>query len=157
MYSLDPAVKIVWIIGNIFRTIFLTIITAIIDFFVIPNYFYDWLLPKGYTTLLFFVFGAAGSIIFPFLNYTFWRFIVREDDVYIERGVLTRVKTTAPFLRIQHIDVIQSVLDRMFGLGKLVIYTAGTRGADVTIPGLPIEYAEHLRDRLKNVTTEDEV
>ncbi|MBE2188707.1 MAG: hypothetical protein IAE98_04495, partial [Candidatus Kapabacteria bacterium] len=34
---------------------------------------------------------------------------------------------------------------------------AGTRGADVTIPGLPIEYAEQLRDRLKNVTPEDEV
>lgn len=105
----------------------------------------------------FFILGAASSIIFPFLSYKFWRFIVRDDDVYIERGVLTRVKTTAPFLRIQHIDVIQSVLDRIFGLGKLVIYTAGTRGADVTIPGLPIEYAEHLRDRLKNVTPEDEV
>lgn len=157
MYSLDPAVKIVWIIGNLFRTTFLTILIAIVDFFVIPNYFYDWLLPKGYTTLLFFILGAASSIFFPFLSYKFWRFIVRDDDVYIERGVLTRVKTTAPFLRIQHIDVIQSVLDRMFGLGKLVIYTAGTRGADVTIPGLPVEYAEYLRDRLKNVTPEDEV
>jgi len=157
MYSLDPAVKIVWIIGNIFRTTFLTLIIAVLDFFIIPNYFYDWLLPKGYTTLLFFFLGSVNSLVFPFLSYKFWRFSVREDDVYIERGVLTRVKTTAPFLRIQHIDVIQSLLDRMFGIGKLVIYTAGTRGADVTIPGLPIEYAELLRDRLKNVTPEDEV
>jgi len=45
----------------------------------------------------------------------------------------------------------------MAHLGKLVIYTAGTRGADVVIPGLPIEYAEDLRDKLKNATIEDAV
>lgn len=157
MYSLDPAIKMIWTIAIIRRTSYYTIIFAILDFFVIPNYFYDWMLPKGVTTLLVFLIGVAIAMIYPYFHYKYWKFSVREDEVYIERGVLTRVKTTAPYLRIQHIDVIQSLLDRMYGLGKLVIYTAGTRGADVTIPGLPIEYAEQLRDRLKNVTPEDEV
>ncbi len=157
MYSLDPAVKIIWTINIILRTLFYTIFFAVLDFFVIPNFFSDWILPKGITTLIIFIFGVIVAAIYPYYYYKYWKFSVREDEVYIERGVLTRVKTTAPYLRIQHIDVIQSVLDRIYGLGKLVIYTAGTRGADVTIPGLPIEYAEQLRDRLKNVNPEDEV
>ena len=42
-------------------------------------------------------------------------------------------------------------------LATLVVYTAGTRGADITIPGLPKDYAEALRDQLKNITGEDAV
>ena len=74
-----------------------------------------------------------------------------------ELGIFTRIHTTAPFSRVQHIDVVQSILDRSFGLGKLVIYTAGTKGADLLIPGLPIQYAEYLRDYLKSYTQEDVV
>jgi hypothetical protein len=104
-----------------------------------------------------FVIGIILTIAVPLLRYKFWRFEVREDEIYIERGILTRIKTTAPYRRIQHIDVQQSILERIAHLGKLVIYTAGTRGADVVIPGLPIEYAEDLRDKLKNATIEDAV
>lgn len=93
----------------------------------------------------------------PWLSYKYWAFEVRDDELYLERGVLTRVKTTAPYVRVQHLDVEQSVLERLFHLGKLVVYTAGTRGADLVIPGLPIEYAEQLRDHLKNITADDAV
>jgi hypothetical protein len=43
----------------------------------------------------------------------------------------------------------------MFGLARLVIYTAGSRGADIIIPGLEVEFADQLRDVLKNVQNED--
>ena len=97
------------------------------------------------------------SIVYPVLKYKYWKFDVRVDELYIERGILTRIKTIAPFRRLQHLDVEQSVFERMMGLGKLVVYTAGTRGADIVIPGLPIEYAEALRDQLKNIESEDAV
>src|SRR5690606_22586633 len=104
-----------------------------------------------------FVIGIILTISLPLLRYRYWKFEVRDDEIYLERGVFTRIKTTAPYRRIQHLDVQQSMLERMVQLGKLVIYTAGTRGADVILPGLPIEYAEELRDRLKNVSIEDAV
>jgi membrane protein YdbS with pleckstrin-like domain len=40
-------------------------------------------------------------------------------------------------------------LERRYGLGTLVLYTAGTNHARVVLPGLAYERALALRDRLK--------
>ena len=157
MYSLDPAIKIIWAVGIFIQFVFYTVVLAFLEFFVIPGNLNNWIIPKGMIAFCCFVIGVILTIAVPILRYKFWRFEVREDEIYIERGILTRIKTTAPYRRIQHLDVQQSILERMAHLGKLVIYTAGTRGADVVIPGLPIEYAEDLRDKLKNATIEDAV
>ncbi len=157
MYSLDPAIKIIWAVGIFIQFVFYTVVLAFLEFFVIPGNLNNWIIPKGMIAVCCFVIGIILTIAVPLLRYKFWRFEVREDEIYIERGILTRIKTTAPYRRIQHLDVQQSILERMAHLGKLVIYTAGTRGADVVIPGLPIEYAEDLRDKLKNATIEDAV
>ena len=49
------------------------------------------------------------------------------------------------------------MLDRMYGLSKVVIHTAGTRGDELTIPGLPLHYAEEVRDFLRKFIKEDVV
>jgi hypothetical protein len=103
------------------------------------------------------IIGVILTFVIPQLNYKFWKFEVLDTEIYIERGIFTRIKTTAPFSRIQHLDVQQSIIERFFHLSKLILYTAGTRGADVVIPGLPIEYAQDLRDRLKDITAEDSI
>lgn len=157
MYSLDPAIKIIWAVGIFIQFVFYTAILAFLEFFVIPGNLNIWIIPKGMIAVCCFVIGVILTISIPLLRYKFWRFEVREDEIYIERGILTRIKTTAPYRRIQHLDVQQSILERMAHLGKLIVYTAGTRGADVVVPGLPIEYAEDLRDKLKNATIEDAV
>jgi len=60
-----------------------------------------------------------------------------------------------PLRRIQHLDVSQDVLEREFDLGKLIVHTAGTRSADVVVPGLAYAEAEQFRDDLRNYITED--
>ncbi|WP_135665442.1 PH domain-containing protein [Halorhabdus rudnickae] len=86
--------------------------------------------------------------------YRTWQYEVREDALYLERGVVTHVKTVVPFVRVQHIDTSRGPIDRVIGLSSLVVYTAGSRGADVTIPGLTPEDAEDLQDRLKMLAKE---
>jgi membrane protein YdbS with pleckstrin-like domain len=157
MYNLEPSVKIIWSIGIFLQFILYTTIIAFLEFFLIPGNLNKWIFPKGIFTISIFIVGIILTVLIPILKYKFWKFDVRDDEIYIERGILTRIKTTAPYRRIQHLDVQQTVFERMAHLGKLVIYTAGTRGADVVIPGLPIEYAEDLRDKLKNFTAEDAV
>ncbi|MFW5955902.1 MAG: PH domain-containing protein [Halorhabdus sp.] len=83
------------------------------------------------------------------LLYRSWRYEIRADALYLERGVFTHVKTVVPFVRVQHIDTSRSPIDRAIGLSSLVVYTAGSRGADVTIPGLRPARATDLQDRLK--------
>ncbi len=155
MNNLEPSVKTVWSISILIRTIFYSIVTFIIEFFVIRNNVDEWFLPIGLLSAIIFLVGFMLAIIAPIYMYKYWLFDVREDEIYTERGVITRFKTTAPFSRIQHLEVQQSIFDRIFGLAKFVIYTAGTRGADLIIPGLPLEYAESLRDRLKTITSDD--
>jgi len=88
------------------------------------------------------------------LLYRSWQYEVREDALYLERGVITHVKTVVPFVRVQHIDTSRGPVDRLLGLSSLVVYTAGSRGADVTIPGLTPEDAEDLQERLKMLAKE---
>lgn len=88
------------------------------------------------------------------LLYRSWEYEVRSDALYLERGVLTHVKTVVPFVRVQHIDTNRGPIDRALGLSSLVVYTAGSRGADVTIPGLTPEDAADLQDRLKLLAKE---
>ena len=89
-------------------------------------------------------------------RYTVWRFEVREDSLYIERGVFTRIKTAVPYVRVQHVDSRRSPLERTTGLATLVVYTAGSRSSDVAIPGLTPERAEGLREELRRLAIESE-
>ncbi len=157
MYNLDPAIKIIWGVGIFVQYLIFSVIIAVLEFFIIPNNIDNWLISKGILTLITITIGIVSTFIVPVLKYKYWKFEVRDEEIYLERGILTRIKTVAPYRRIQHIDVQQSVFERIANLGKLVVYTAGTRGADVILPGLPIEYAEDLRDKLRNFTIEDAV
>jgi len=93
---------------------------------------------------------------YQFLRYRNWGFEVQDDAVYIEHGVLVRVKKVVPFVRIQHIDSRRGPVERGTDLATLVIYTAGSRGADVSIPGLKPERADELREKLRELAIENE-
>lgn len=99
---------------------------------------------------------AVVRVALAWLRYSVWRFEVREDALYIERGVLTRVKTVVPFVRVQHVDSQRSPLERTVGLATVVVYTAGSRSADVAIPGLTPDRAEELREELRRLAIESE-
>ncbi|WP_425487440.1 PH domain-containing protein [Natronomonas halophila] len=91
------------------------------------------------------------SVVFAVLRYRIWSYQLRTDSLLLQRGVVTRVSTVAPYVRIQHVDVRRGPTERAFGLATTVVYTAGSRGADVSIPGLTPERAEDLQTRLKQL------
>ncbi|AKU07049.1 MULTISPECIES: PH domain-containing protein [Haloferax] len=101
---------------------------------------------------VFLVVGVAVAL----LRYRAWGYEVRDDSLYLQRGVLTKVNTVVPFVRVQHVDSTRGPLERLVGLASTVVYTAGSRGADVSIPGLTPEGAEDLQDRLKRLAIASE-
>lgn len=105
----------------------------------------SWLGP-----LAFVVVGGFGVALSVF-RYRAWRYQVRDDSLFLERGVFTRTRTVVPYVRIQHVDSSRGPLERAVGLASAVVYTAGSRGADVTVPGLTPEDAEELQERLKRL------
>ena len=83
----------------------------------------------------------------------------RVDDLGIEirRGVFFREVTSVPRSRVQHTDVSQGPLERRYGLGTLVIHTAGTAHSQVTVAGLDHAVAGRIRDHLLPGTKGDAV
>jgi membrane protein YdbS with pleckstrin-like domain len=79
-------------------------------------------------------------------RHTWYR--VNEQGLEIRRGVFWRVVINVPRSRVQHTDVSQGPLERRYGLGTLVVYTAGTDHARVTLSGLDHGVALSIREHL---------
>jgi membrane protein YdbS with pleckstrin-like domain len=80
-----------------------------------------------------------------------------EDGIAIRRGVFWRHAIDVPRNRVQHTDVSQGPVERNFGLGTLVIFTAGTEHARVTLGGLDHGVALRVRDHLLATGRDDAV
>lgn len=99
--------------------------------------------------------GLAATVLLPRRRYRHWGYHEGEDELQIRRGMLVRVRTIVPFGRVQHIDVAQGPVQRPFGLATLILHTAGTHGANVSLPGLAMAEAEAMRDRIRGKIRED--
>ena len=84
----------------------------------------------------------------PVLDYRHTSYRVDALGIEIRRGVYWRVVIHVPRSRVQHTDVSQGPVERRYGLGTLVIYTAGTDHARVDLGGLSHVVALRLRDHL---------
>lgn len=152
---LDPAIRTVW---RIKAGLFWGLIFAGAAVYELASVFgSEGVLPFGVLMLLVLVVGMLTTIIQPSLRYRFWRFDLRPDELFLERGILNRVRTIVPLRRIQHLDVSQDILEREFDLGKLIVHTAGARSSEVVLPGLKYGEAQDLREKLKSYILEDAV
>ncbi|MFO7893737.1 MAG: PH domain-containing protein [Longimicrobiales bacterium] len=104
--------------------------------------------PVGVLSATAAVLTVAAAAVFPRLRYRAWGFALRDRDVYLRRGVLFRTTSIVPHARIQHVDTRHGPIDRWLGLTRVVVFTAGTQGAIITIPALAADEAEEIRDRL---------
>ena len=84
----------------------------------------------------------------PTVRYQYIRYRTDENGFTIRRGVLWRGVTSIPKARVQHTDVVQGPIQRRYGLGTLVIHTAGTQDASVSLSGLSYDTALLIRDFL---------
>jgi hypothetical protein len=142
MNRLHPRVRLVWVARAVVSATVLGVVLGVAAR-IVPFVPTDVVALAGVVLL----FGVVHAV----LRYRSWRYEIRDDSIYLERGVLTRVRTVVPFVRIQHVDSSRSPVERAVGLGRVVVYTAGSRGADVSVPGLTPTAADDLRERLKRL------
>jgi hypothetical protein len=112
-------------------------------------------LPLGATAGAAALLALAIVLILPPRRYHSWGYRMDEDELHLRHGVWMRVRTVVPLGRVQHIDVVHGPLQRLFGLGSLVLHTAGTRSSAVLLPGLAGEQAERMRDHIRGRIRED--
>ncbi len=84
-------------------------------------------------------------------------FVVRQKDIIYKKGWLWNNTLTVPFNRIQHCEVSQGPIEKMFNLSKLNIYTAGGQNSDMKLPGLSSEEASKIKTYLLNQINESKL
>lgn len=123
-------------------------------------------------TILIFLFIGARSESFSFLFMIgggfallmvsgvldWWRFLfkVEEGEMHIKRGIFVRQDIYLTKDRVQVIDISSGVIQRMFGLVKIDIQTAGATSRAAMIEAVPLDTATIIKQKLsKNGGDED--
>jgi membrane protein YdbS with pleckstrin-like domain/RES domain-containing protein len=88
------------------------------------------------------------ALVWPALEHRHTRYRVDPRALEIRRGVWWREVVNVPRSRVQHTDVSQGPVERAYGLATLVVHTAGTEHASVSLSGLPAAEAAQIRDFL---------
>ena len=68
------------------------------------------------------------TIVWAFLETIRWKYTVTNRRVFVGRGLVSVNEQTARLERVQDITLHQTLFDRLFGVGKLAIDTAGSSG-----------------------------
>ena len=84
----------------------------------------------------------------PAISYRHTSYRLDAGGIDIRRGVFWRRAINVPRSRVQHTDVSQGPLERHYGLGTLIVYTAGTDHAKVELRGLAHADALRIREQL---------
>lgn len=150
--DLDPSIKKIWMIKIAGYSAFL--VFGIL-FYDLTHFFGGSWLPFGVPTGVVLLLAGLYAFVWPRLRYRSWGFELRAEELYLEHGVLNHIRTIVPLRRVQHLDVSQDLLEREFGLGRLIVHTAGSRSSDVIIPGLVLAEAERIRDEVRRFILED--
>jgi membrane protein YdbS with pleckstrin-like domain len=93
----------------------------------------------------------------PAVHYRHVSYVLDAEGIEIRTGVWWRQVISVPRSRVQHIDVSQGPMERSYGLGRLVVYTAGTNHSRVELAGLSHAVALALRNYLLPRGSDDAV
>jgi len=133
---------------KVFYWFILFLITLIVA--ILNSKFHSWVM-AGITMAVFALFCFLNFRL-SYLNFKNKAYAIREHDILFQTGWINKSLHVCPFNRIQHCTVNAGVFERDLGISKLKIYSAGSNGSDIEIPGLTQEQANSMRDliMLKN-------
>jgi len=95
-----------------------------------------------YATIVIALFSMVWSVISYFKYY----FYIHQDELIIEKGVLSKTRLNIPFDRIQSVNFQQNVVHQLLKVIKVEIDTAGSAGNEFALDALSVGRAQRLRD-----------
>lgn len=137
--------------------------TSILLFFLIAIITISLVLDVGTGVTLGVIFLSAYVLllyVFSVLDHHSYYYEVNESAFQKEHGIIHKTNVTIPFNRIQNVNIIRSMSDRMLGLARIDIETAGSsqNGREVAagsrssaeghLPGVTLKQAQEIHDLL---------
>ncbi|MCC5854181.1 MAG: PH domain-containing protein [Idiomarina sp.] len=129
--------------------------SAMVFGYWIPEWYDALWLAGGLAVWLF------GLLIFVFVwaprRYKVTGYQQESDYLRFVVGALWHKEVVVTFNRLQHLELEQGPVERFFGLSRLVLYTAGGSGADLSVPGLKTETAELLKNAILKIVRDEQL
>lgn len=72
-------------------------------------------------------------------------YALESNHLMARRGIVFHSMSSMPYGRIQYVDVDSGPLERMCGVARLTVRTAGTTTGTMVLFGIPLNVAEELR------------
>lgn len=94
-----------------------------------------WLAPVAIVALL----------ALAFLRWWRYTFQIVGDDLIVEQGIISRERKTIPLERVQSVSIEQGLINRVLGLVKAKVETAGSQGTELELEAVSRATAESLR------------
>lgn len=102
-------------------------------------------------------FGSVAGVfivigIISYLQYLFFTFHIDEDndEFVIQKGVFDKTRITIQLHKIQQVNINQSLIQKLVGVHKLEIDTAGSDKKEASISAISHDLATILKERLIN-------
>ncbi|MGI9255175.1 MAG: PH domain-containing protein, partial [Thermomicrobiales bacterium] len=97
--------------------------------------------------LLVFALLTGAALLWQVLSWWNLTYEVRDGQLLVHSGILSRRERLVPLERVQAVDLMDTPLQRLFGLARVRIETAaaGANRADVRLEAVPRAEAEALR------------
>lgn len=130
-----------FLLNLIFGLIVAAVAAFVLFSSVAEDVWFAWAAPAAVAVLVLI------NAIFAFRRVRAIGYVLRDDDLVFRRGIMFERIVSVPYGRLQLVDVTRGPLMRMMGLATLKFVTASV-STGVNLPGLTLEEAEALRERL---------
>ncbi len=94
------------------------------------------------------------AFVMPFLQYKRYKYEIKDDEIYLEYGVIFKRTIILPLIQLQDVGYNEGPIRMLLGLATLQVSTAG---ADLKIEGLnkqtAVEMVDALNQKAKDLIT----
>ena len=89
--------------------------------------------------------------LFLGLPFTFTKYIIKEDLITVDSGLLKTVENDCYMYKVQDVELTATLIEKMVGLGTVVCHTG-----DTTHPKLVLQHIKHAREVKEFILRESE-
>jgi uncharacterized membrane protein YdbT with pleckstrin-like domain len=95
---------------------------------------------------------AVVVVVWTLLETIRWKYTITNRRVFVRHGLISVNEQTARLERVQDVTLRQTLFDRLFGVGRLAIDTAGSEGGALEFKALvePTHVREVLDAAVRN-------